>query len=89
MDFDTVDPLLSRYFASIRYWRKSGNTVCHLFINFKKTYDSVRREPLNSILIEFGMPVKQVRLIKIYSKETCSKVHIGLYEFISYVPYDF
>jgi hypothetical protein len=74
MDFGTVDPLLSRHFASIRYWSKSGNTVYSLFINFKKTYDSVRREVLNNILIEFGMPLKQVRLIKIHSKETYSKV---------------
>jgi hypothetical protein len=74
MDFGTVDPLLSRYFASVRYWSKSGNTVYNLFINFKKTYDSVRREVLNNILIEFGMPLKQVRLIKIHSKETHSRV---------------
>jgi len=27
-----------------------------LFIDFKKTYDSVRREVLCNILIEFGIP---------------------------------
>ena len=35
-----------------------------LFIDFKKAYDSVRREALYKILIEFGIPKKLVRLIK-------------------------
>jgi len=35
-----------------------------LFIDFKKAYDSVRREALYSILIEFGIPKKLARLIK-------------------------
>ena len=38
--------------------------VHHLFIDFKKAYDSVRREVLYKILIEFGIPKKLVRLIK-------------------------
>jgi hypothetical protein len=33
-------------------------TVHQLFIDFKKAYDSVRRELLHSILIEFGIPKK-------------------------------
>jgi len=33
----------------------------HLFIDFKKAYDSVRREVLYNILIEFGIPNKLVR----------------------------
>jgi hypothetical protein len=32
---------------------------------------------LYSILIEFGIPTKLVRLIKMCLNETCSKVHIG------------
>ena len=35
-----------------------------LFIDFKKAYDSVRREVLYNILIESGVPKKLVRLIK-------------------------
>jgi len=35
-----------------------------LFIDFKKAYDSGRREVLYSILIEYGIPMKLVRLIK-------------------------
>jgi hypothetical protein len=56
-----------------------NETVHHPFIDFKKAYDSVRREVLYSILIEFGVPVKLVRLIKICLNETYSKVRIGTY----------
>jgi hypothetical protein len=31
---------------------------------FKEAYDSVRREVLYNILIEFGVPMELVRLIK-------------------------
>jgi len=41
-----------------------NEAVHHLFIDFKKAYDSVRREVLYNILIEFGIPKKLVRLIK-------------------------
>jgi hypothetical protein len=37
----------------------------------------VRREVLSNILIEFGVPMKLVRLIKICFNETYSKVRIG------------
>jgi hypothetical protein len=39
-------------------------TVHELFVDFKKAYDSVRRAVLSSILIEFGVPMKLVRLIE-------------------------
>jgi len=35
-----------------------------LFIDFKKAYNSVRREVFFNILIEFGVPMKLRRLIK-------------------------
>jgi len=34
-----------------------------LFIDLKKAYDSVRREVLYNILIEFGIPMKLISLI--------------------------
>jgi hypothetical protein len=34
------------------------------FIDFKRAHDSARREVLYSILIEFGVPMKLVALIK-------------------------
>jgi len=42
--------------------------VHQLFVDFKKAYDSVRREVLYKILIEFGIPKKLVRLIKMSLK---------------------
>ena len=41
-----------------------NEAVHQLFIDFKKDYDSVRREVLYNILVEFGIPKKLVRLIK-------------------------
>jgi hypothetical protein len=54
-----------------------NETVHQLFIDLKKTYDSVRREVLYNILIEFRVPMKLVRLIKMCLNETYSKVRIG------------
>ena len=48
-----------------------------LFIDFKKAYDSVRSEVLYYILIEFGIPKKLVRLVKMCSTETHSRVRVG------------
>jgi hypothetical protein len=48
-----------------------------LFIDFKKAYDSVMREALYNILIEFEVPMKLVRLIKMCLNETYVKVRIG------------
>jgi hypothetical protein len=57
--------------------RTNNETVHQLFRDFKKAYDSVRREILYNILIEFGVPMKLVRLIKMCLNETHSKVCIG------------
>jgi hypothetical protein len=57
-------------------WEYNG-TIHQLFIDFKKAYDSVRREALYNILIEFGIPRKQVGLIKMCLYETYSRVRIG------------
>jgi hypothetical protein len=54
-----------------------NGSVRHLFIDFKKAYDSVRKEVLYNILIEFGKPRKLVGLIKMCLNETYSRVCIG------------
>ena len=48
-----------------------------LFIEFKKTYDSVRREAFYNIIIEFGIPMKLVRLIRMCLNETYRRVQVG------------
>jgi hypothetical protein len=60
---------------------KYNETVHQLFVDFKKAYDLVRRELLNNILTEFGVPMKLVRLIKMCLNEAYSRVHIGKYLF--------
>jgi hypothetical protein len=54
-----------------------NDTVHQLLAYFKKPYDSVRREVLYSIFIEFGVPMKLVKLIKMCLNKTCSKIRIG------------
>jgi len=54
-----------------------NEAVHRLFIDFKKAYDSVRREALYNILIEFGIPKKLVSLIKMCLTETYSRVRVG------------
>jgi hypothetical protein len=60
-------------------WEYNG-MVHQLFIDFKKAYNSVRREVLYSILIEFGVPRKLVGLIQMCLNETYSTVLIGKYK---------
>jgi hypothetical protein len=54
-------------------WEYNG-TVLKLFIDFKKAYDSVRRQALYNILIEFGIPRKLFGLIKMCLNETYNTV---------------
>jgi hypothetical protein len=51
--------------------------VHQLFTDFKKAYDSVRMKVLYNILIEFGIPMKLVLLIKMCLNETYSRVQVG------------
>jgi sorting nexin-29 len=57
-----------------------NSTVHRLFIDFKKAYDSVRREVLYINLIEFGIPRKIVVLIQMRLNETYSRVLIGKFQ---------
>jgi hypothetical protein len=50
--------------------------VHQLLVDFKRAYDSVRREVLY-IIVVFGVPMKLVRLIKMCRNETCSRVRVG------------
>jgi hypothetical protein len=53
-----------------------NETVQQLFIDFKNAYDSVNREVLYNIIIEFGVLMKLARLTDMCLNETCSKLLI-------------
>ena len=56
---------------------KNGNMMKQFISQtLRKDYDSVRREVLYNILIEFGIPMKLVRIIKMCLSETCSRVRV-------------
>jgi hypothetical protein len=57
-------------------WEYNG-AVNQLFIYFKIVYSSVRREVLYNTLIDFVIPMKLAKLIKMCSNETCSEFQIG------------
>jgi hypothetical protein len=50
--------------------REHNGTVHQLFLDFNVAYDSVRREVLCNIIIEFGIPMKLVRLFEMYSRDS-------------------
>jgi hypothetical protein len=78
--FDVTDQLLIRILAFARYWRKNweySQRVHQLFLDLKKAYDSVRRDVLYNIVIEFGVSMKLVRLIKMCLNETYTNVSIS------------
>jgi hypothetical protein len=51
--------------CQVRKKKWEHNEAAHqLFIDLKKAYDSVRREALYNILIQFGIPMTLVRLVK-------------------------
>jgi hypothetical protein len=44
-------------------WQYNATLHQQLFIDFEKAYDTMKREVLYNILIEFGVAMKLVRLI--------------------------
>jgi hypothetical protein len=58
---------------------KYNETVHLLFMDFKKTCVSVKREVLYDILMECGVTMKLVRLMKICLNETYNEVCMGKY----------
>jgi len=80
VDFNATGQLPIIHSAFAKYLRKIGeyNEAGHqLFTDFKKAYDSVRREVLYNILIEFHIPIKLVRLIKMCLTKTYSRFRVG------------
>jgi hypothetical protein len=67
----TYTAILCNHEIQEKKWEFIG-TIHQLFTDFKKAYNSVRREVLHSILIEFGVPRKLVGLIQMCLNETYS-----------------
>jgi hypothetical protein len=79
---DVKGQLLIIYYAVHQIFKNKweyNEAVYQLYTDFKKEYHSVRREVLFNILIQFGIPMKLVRLIKMCLSENYSKVQIGTY----------
>jgi hypothetical protein len=55
----------------------TNGMVYQLYIDIKKSYDSVKKEVLYNILLEYVIPKKLVKLIKMCLNETYSKVCAG------------
>ena len=60
MGLEEIDHSSTTHFAYGNYLKRNENTieVCQLFMNFEKTYNSIRRESLYNNLIKFGIPKK-------------------------------
>ena len=79
VEFDAISQLLIIYSAFIKYLKKMEykEAMHKLFIDFKEAYDSVRREVLCNILIDFSIPMKLVRLITMCLNQTYSRDQVG------------
>jgi len=75
-DTSTIDHIFCNRQILEKKW-EYNEEVHQLFIDFKKAYDSVRREVLYKILIEFGIRRKLVRLMKMSLTETYIRVRLG------------
>jgi hypothetical protein len=53
-----------------------NEAVHQVFIDFEKAYDSVREGILYNILIEYGIPMKLAKLIKMFLNETYSRFRV-------------
>jgi hypothetical protein len=71
-----MDQILYIWHILEKKWEYNG-TVHQLFIDLKRAYDSIKSEVLYNILLEFGIPKKLVRLIKMCLNKTYSKVRTG------------
>ena len=71
----TTDHIFCIYQMLEKKW-EYNEAMHQLFIDLKKAYDSVKREVLYNILIEFGISMRLVRLIKMCLRETYSRVQV-------------
>jgi hypothetical protein len=78
-NYNAIHELLIIY-SAFNKLKKNGNTnkaVHHLSTDINRAYDSVRRDVLYIILIEFDIPIELVGLMMRYLNETYSRVGVG------------
>jgi hypothetical protein len=75
-DFIATGRLLVIRSAIIKYLKRMG-IQHYLFEDFKTAYDSVSMDFLHNILIESGIPMTLVRLLKLYLSEIHIRVQVG------------
>ena len=71
----TIDHIICIRQITETKW-KYIEALYQLFIDYKKAYDYVRKEVLYNIPIEFDIPTKLVKLIKMCLTETYSRVRV-------------
>jgi hypothetical protein len=57
--------------------RKYNEAIHQLFIALKKAYDSIKMEVLHNIPIEFCIPIKLIRPVKMCLAESYRRIRIG------------
>jgi hypothetical protein len=72
VDFNATGQLPIIYCQILEKIWEYSEVVYQLFIDFNKAYDSVRREVLYNVLIEFGIPIK-VCLCETYTRVRVDK----------------
>ncbi|PSN43800.1 hypothetical protein C0J52_15500 [Blattella germanica] len=72
----TIDQIFSLRQILEKKWEYNG-TVHQLYIDFKKAYDSIKREKLYRILMNFGIPKMLVRFIGMCLNGTKIRVRVG------------
>jgi len=80
VNFDATGQILIIYSAFVKYLRKKIGTQvssASAIYTLKQASDSIGRKFLYNFLIEFGIPMKLVRLIKTCLNETYNRVRLS------------
>ena len=72
----TIDQIFTLRQILEKKWEYTGE-VHNLFVDFKKAYDSIHRKGLFTIMSEFGIPKKLVRMAAVCLEGARSRVSVG------------
>jgi hypothetical protein len=77
VDFIGINELLIIYSAFVGHWRKMGLQSESTSAIYRLQESLIRLGGKSTILTEFSIPIKLIRIIQIHLNETCSKVCVG------------